>query len=191
MSVRADDLAEELYQSTLKEDKLNSVELSVSMAIHLSETTCIEDFIFQITTSVPLEGYELIQYEQEQAERNRVERSVSPISSDSSDSETEHEPVAKDVTGLFDFSNDVYVWEEIQEELIGFQRNRRAKLFPFVEKKWKEDEYGEILGVNEFRIEGQEGDADKRRNEEIIREMVGQADSILCTGNSCYLLVEP
>lgn len=113
-----------------------------------------------------------MQYEQEQAERHRKERSLTPISSDSEDSENEHEPLQKESIGLFEFSNDVYVWDDWQEESTGFHRNRRAKLFPFHERKWKEDEYGEILLNNEFRIEGQDEDSDRKRNEDLIREMV-------------------
>lgn len=118
---------------------------------------------FKIRKKVPLEGQELIDYKNEQRKKNEREaaqaaliaKSLSIIEEDESD-RSESELGDNDIEELLATQFDLYVRDATK--LGGFFKQTQSYLmFPYIEKRKRYDEYGEIIQADQFRNKGIEG----------------------------------
>jgi cleavage and polyadenylation specificity factor subunit 2 len=119
--------------------------------------------VFKIRKKVPLEGQELIDYKNEQRKKNEREaaqaaliaKSLSIIEEDESD-RSESELGDNDIEELLATQFDLYVRDATK--LGGFFKQTQSYLmFPYIEKRKRYDEYGEIIQAEQFKNKGIEG----------------------------------
>ncbi|GBC00830.1 hypothetical protein RclHR1_03990007 [Rhizophagus clarus] len=117
----------------------------------------------EIRKKVPLEGQELIDYKNEQRKKNEREaaqaaliaKSLSIIEEDESD-RSESELGDNDIEELLATQFDLYVRDATK--LGGFFKQTQSYLmFPYIEKRKRYDEYGEIIQADQFKNKGIEG----------------------------------
>ena len=146
----------------------------------------------QIRKKVPLEGQELIDYkndqrkkqEREAAQAALIAKSLSIIEEDESD-RSESELGDNDIEELLSTQFDLYVRDATK--LGGFFKQTQSYLmFPYIEKRKKYDEYGEIIQPDQFKNKGMEGlglvidGENSDRMEDDSNEDVGEFINLFC-----------
>ncbi|RGB38277.1 beta-lactamase-like protein [Rhizophagus diaphanus] len=151
-------LARELYYEWVNKSEEDNTNSPVKPAIALDLIKSLE-----IRKKVPLEGQELIDYKNEQRKKNEREaaqaaliaKSLSIIEEDESD-RSESELGDNDIEELLATQFDLYVRDATK--LGGFFKQTQSYLmFPYIEKRKRYDEYGEIIQADQFRNKGIEG----------------------------------